>query len=71
MKALLILLLLTGCAGTIEIRMTDAETGDVNSFESTTARRQMIKIENGNITVITGQVAIDDNTAVALVSKIP
>jgi len=59
-------LLLTGCAATISIKTTDPVTGAANITEVKTARRVAIAVEGDKVTIISGQVLIDDATVQAL-----
>lgn len=65
MRSLLLVLLLTGCSGTISIISTSPNGVD-NRIEIDTARRTVVALNGGEITVMTGQVAIDDSTVQAL-----
>lgn len=67
MKALWILLLLTSCAATIEIKTTDPATGIVNQVKVESARRTAISTES--VTVLTGQVLINDDTVKVLAKE--
>ena len=61
--------LLTGClpacTGTITVKLINPE-GISNDIQIETARRTMVAIDGGQVTVVTGQVAIDDATVQAL-----
>jgi len=61
---ILFLFLLGGCAAQIEITTTDPETGVVDIIKLKSARRTAIS--TGHVTVITGQVLMDDATVAAL-----
>ena len=65
MKYLILLLLLTGCTGHISVTLTGENTLQ-HTITVETARRTMVAIDGGQVTVITGQVAIDDATVQAL-----
>ena len=65
MKYLMILLLLAGCSGTIEIKLT-GEGVIEHTIKVETSRRTMVAVDGGQVTVITGQVAINDETVQAL-----
>ena len=65
MRYLIILLLLVGCRGTIEIKLT-GENLIEHTIKVETSRRTMVAVDGGQVTVITGQVAINDETVQAL-----
>ena len=62
---LIILFLLTSCSGTITVKLTNPE-GISNNIEVETARRTLVSIDGAQVTIITGQVAISDETVQAL-----
>ena len=68
MKALWMTLLLCSCSATIEIKTTDPETGLVEHIKVESARRTAIS--TGDVTVITGQVLIDDDTVKVLAKEV-
>jgi len=72
MKTLLIILTLslTSCAAQITIRWTDPETSIENTIEYTSARQAAITIDQSGVTVITGKVAISDETAQVLIREV-
>ena len=62
---LLVVVLLAGCRGTIEIKLT-GEGMIEHTIKVETSRRTMVAVDGGQVTVITGQVAINDETVQAL-----
>ena len=67
---LIILLVLSGCAGHIEIRWTDPVTLVENRVDYTSMRRAVITIDKDGVAVMTGQVAISDETARVLINRV-
>lgn len=65
MRYLIILLLLAGCRGTIEIKLTGQGVIE-HTIKVETSRRTMVAVDGGQVTIITGQVAINDETVQAL-----
>ena len=71
MKSLLILLLLTGCAATITITVNDPETGkELTRVEYKSARKALIQIDGTKVDIVTGEVAISQETAQVLVKEL-
>ena len=72
MRLLLIILLplLTGCAGKIIIKWTDPTTLVQNSIDYTSMRRAVITIDKDGVAVMTGQIAISDETAQVLIGEV-
>ena len=66
MKPLLILLLLAGCTE-IQVQTTDPNTGAAETVTVKTVRR--IAISSAKVTVISGQVLIDDSTVQVLAKE--
>ena len=72
MKTLLTIqaaILLQGCAGEIVIKWTDPDTNIETSVEYTSARRAAITVSSAGVSIITGQLAINDETVRVLVKK--
>ena len=68
MRALVLVLLLAclpACTGTITVRLINPE-GISNDIQVETSRRTLVSIDGTQVTVITGQVAISDETVQAL-----
>jgi len=65
----IMIFLLTGCLpackGLITVRLNNPE-GISNDIQVETSRRTLVSIDGAQVTVVTGQVAIDDATVQAL-----
>ena len=64
MFALIVFML--GCKAIIEVRVTDPATGAANIVHSETSRQQIIQIDGSKVSIVTGKVAISDETVQAL-----
>ena len=62
---LLLLLLLGACKGTIHLVLTGNNVIE-HDITVETSRRTMVAVDGSQVTIITGQVAIDDETVKAL-----
>ena len=60
-----LMFLLVGCKGIITVRLNNPE-GISNDIQVETSRRTLVSIDGTQVTVVTGQVAIDDATVQAL-----
>jgi len=58
--------LLTSCAAEIKLTVTDPDSGLMTEVNYASARRAVIAVTDGDITIISGQVLIDDATVQAL-----
>ena len=65
MKYLILLLLLAGCQAHIEVRLTGQGVIE-HTITVDSVRRTMVAVDGGQVTIITGQVLIDDETVQAL-----
>ena len=63
---ILLSIILAGCSATIGIIITDPESGVMTDVKYESARRAIIDVTNGDITIISGQVLINDATVQAL-----
>lgn len=67
MRSFILVLLLTGCAANIQIITIDPDTGITTNITVESARRTAISTPN--VTVITGQVLINDETVQVLAKE--
>ena len=73
MKPLLILLLLflIACTATIKVRVHDPVTGNLlTSVDYNSARKALIRVEGIKVDIVTGEVAISQETAQVLVKEL-
>ena len=73
MKILLLLvcLILVGCTATIKVRVHDPVTGKLlTSVDYNSARKALIRVEGIKVDIVTGEVAISQETAQVLVKEL-
>lgn len=63
---ILLSIILSGCVATINIKVTDPDSGVVTDVNYDSARRVAIAVADGDVTIISGQVLINDETVQAL-----
>ena len=74
MKILLLILavfILANCAATIKVRVHDPVTGNlITSVDYNSARKALIRVEGIKVDIVTGEVAISQETAQVLVKEL-